>query len=177
MFHRKFLSRISVVRSIHQQTLKKKRIQLIENNEKYISKNDHQISSNVIENISEMIKEDKRRLFAIIQLSGSQYKVTTDDLIAIDVNFFPTVNDTIRLEKVLLVGCNDFTLLGQPLLPRSLIKVEGKIIEKTLSHVNYWFNYTPRKKNRKLKLFQLPRTVLRITDISFVKNSLSDMDK
>ena len=46
----------------------------------------------------------------------------------------------IRLEKVLLVGSKDFTLIGRPFLPRDQISVEATVVEKTLTHkkVNHW---------------------------------------
>ncbi|KAK7476278.1 hypothetical protein BaRGS_00032471 [Batillaria attramentaria] len=48
--------------------------------------------------------------------------------------FHQTVGDRLRLEKVLLVGGRDFTLIGQPMISRDHVKVEATVIEKTLSH-------------------------------------------
>ena len=49
-------------------------------------------------------------------IAGSQFKVTTEDVITVRNSFYPTIGDKIRLEKVLLVGGNDFTFIGKPLL-------------------------------------------------------------
>ncbi len=56
------------------------------------------------------------RLFAVVMIAGSQYKITVDDTIIIRNPFYPTIGDRIRLEKVLLVGGKDFSVLGKPLL-------------------------------------------------------------
>ena len=44
------------------------------------------------------------------------------------------IGQRIKIEKVLLIGSKDFTLIGRPLLPRDLINVEATVVEKTLSH-------------------------------------------
>lgn len=49
-------------------------------------------------------------------IGGSQYKVTNDDVIVVRNHFYPTIGDKIRLEKVLLVGSKDFTVVGKPLV-------------------------------------------------------------
>ena len=56
------------------------------------------------------------RLFAVVMIAGSQFKVTTEDVITVRNSFYPTIGDKIRLEKVLLVGSSDFTVIGKPLL-------------------------------------------------------------
>jgi large subunit ribosomal protein L21 len=48
--------------------------------------------------------------------------------------------------KVLLVGSSDFTVIGRPILSPHFVRVEGIVIEKTLSQtqMDYW--YAPKKK-------------------------------
>jgi large subunit ribosomal protein L21 len=50
------------------------------------------------------------------------------------------------MKKVLLVGSSDFTVIGRPLLSPHFVRVEGIVIEKTLSQtqMDYW--YAPKKK-------------------------------
>jgi len=43
---------------------------------------------------------DLGRLFAVVQVAGKQRKVTTEDIIVVESDFFPTIGDKIRLEKV-----------------------------------------------------------------------------
>lgn len=62
--------------------------------------------------------EDPRqsRNFAVVMVGGSQFKVTTEDVIVVRNHFYPTIGDKIRLEKVLLVGGKDFTVFGKPIV-------------------------------------------------------------
>ncbi|KAL8573479.1 hypothetical protein ACOMHN_047750 [Nucella lapillus] len=108
---------------------------------------------------------EQGRLFAVVSLNGTQRKITTEDVVAIEEEFAPTVGDRIRLEKVLLVGGKDFTLLGQPILSRDQVRVEATVIEKTLSHNQVWSTYKRRKRVRKLKLFRTPHTMVVINRI------------
>ncbi|XP_025937830.1 39S ribosomal protein L21, mitochondrial isoform X4 [Apteryx rowi] len=56
------------------------------------------------------------RLFAVVHFASKQWKVTSEDLIMMDNVLEAECGDRIRMEKVLLVGADDFTLIGRPLL-------------------------------------------------------------
>lgn len=56
------------------------------------------------------------RLFAVVHFASHQWKVTSEDLILIENELDIECGERIRLEKVLLVGADNFTLLGKPLL-------------------------------------------------------------
>ncbi|MEE6499368.1 hypothetical protein FKM82_003424 [Ascaphus truei] len=56
------------------------------------------------------------RLFAVVYFASRQWKVTNEDLILITASVDAECGDRIRLEKVLLVGSDNFTLIGKPLL-------------------------------------------------------------
>ena len=43
------------------------------------------------------------------------------------------IGTRITLDKVTLVGSTDFTLMGRPVLPRDLVRVEATVVEKNLS--------------------------------------------
>ncbi|KAH3723665.1 39S ribosomal protein L21, mitochondrial-like [Dreissena polymorpha] len=103
------------------------------------------------------------RLFAVVHVEGQQRKVTTEDLLLINGFFPPQIGDKIRLEKVMLVGGRDFTLMGKPILKRDLVNVEATVIEKTMSHVRV--NFTMLKRFRRLKLVQHPQAVIVINKI------------
>jgi len=67
--------------------------------------------------VNQKIKDPKAtRNFAVVMVGGSQFKVTTEDVIVVRNQFYPTIGDKIRLEKVLLVGGKDFTVVGKPIL-------------------------------------------------------------
>ena len=70
--------------------------------------------------------------------------MTDGDLVIVTGNSPVSNGDVIRLEKVLLLGSADFTLLGRPLLRPDLVRVEATCIEKSLTHT-----YTHFKKKRR----------------------------
>lgn len=57
----------------------------------------------VIEQVNERIEnQTEGRLFAVVQLCGKQFKVTSGDIIIIEGYWPPTTGDQIRLDKVSL---------------------------------------------------------------------------
>lgn len=128
----------------------------------------------LIARVSErMIRGDISRLFAVVHIRGLQRKVTTEDLVIVHGSFPPNIGERIRLEKVLLVGSKDFTLIGKPLLSRTLVNVEATVIEKTLTHSKPCLNYRPRKNDRKFKLFKGEQTIIVINKIAVNPNGLT----
>nr|XP_022306137.1 39S ribosomal protein L21, mitochondrial-like [Crassostrea virginica] len=109
--------------------------------------------------------EDRGRLFAVVHVAGSQKKVTVNDIIVVESSVFPTVGTRIRLEKVLLVGGKDFTLVGRPLLRRSVVNVEATVIEKTMSPMMLSFLMVKRRRVRRLKMQKTNQVVLLINSI------------
>ncbi|XP_045710693.1 39S ribosomal protein L21, mitochondrial [Phyllostomus hastatus] len=105
------------------------------------------------------------RLFAVVHLASHQWKVTPEDLILIDNELDVECGERIRLEKVLLVGADTFTLLGRPLLGKDLVRVEATVIEKTESWPKVNMKFKKRKNYRKKKIIVNPQTVLRINSI------------
>ncbi len=75
------------------------------------------MTTDVCQLVNQKIKDPKAtRNFAVVMVGGSQFKVTTEDVIVVRNQFYPTIGDKIRLEKVLLVGGKDFTVVGKPIL-------------------------------------------------------------
>jgi large subunit ribosomal protein L21 len=86
-----------------------------------------------VKKINEAVKNDETgRLFAIIHLCGKQFKVTPGDIILVEGYWEPSNGDQLRLEKVLLCGSQDFTLIGRPILQKGLVDVQATVIEKSL---------------------------------------------
>lgn len=144
-----------------------------------LSKFENELSKNTIAKVNDQItKKSHGRLFAVVYISGLQFKVTTEDIIVIRSYWAPTIGDRIRLEKVLLLGASDFTLIGRPLLPLDQVLVLGTVIEKTLTHSFPKFFYRPRSNIMKLNFLKSELTYLRITDISLCGkvNELGDTD-
>ena len=75
------------------------------------------VEDEVTKHVNDRMLSDKwSRRFAIVMIAGSQFKVTTEDVIVVRNSFYPTIGDRIRLEKVMLVGDSDFSLVGKPLV-------------------------------------------------------------
>ncbi|XP_074697959.1 large ribosomal subunit protein bL21m isoform X3 [Strix aluco] len=71
----------------------------------------------VVQKVNEMIATGQYgRLFAVVHFASKQWKITSEDLIMMDNVLEAECGDRIRMEKVLLVGADDFTLIGRPLL-------------------------------------------------------------
>lgn len=90
------------------------------------------------------------RLFAVLYLCGTQFKVTESDVIIVSGHWPPQTGDKLKLEKVLLVGGTDFTLIGRPILNRELVTIDATVIQKTLSHTITRFRMRKRKQFRRL---------------------------
>lgn len=92
-------------------------------------------------------------------------KVTDEDLILVENHIEADCGDRIRMEKVLLVGAQDFTLVGRPLLGQDLVRVEATVIEKTESwpkvHMRFWKRHRFQRKT----IIVQPQTVLRVNSI------------
>ncbi|KAL5009555.1 hypothetical protein ScPMuIL_011860 [Solemya velum] len=137
-----------------------------------VQKTQESDTTDLIQLVNEKLHKDNvGRLFAVVHVAGKQRKITTEDIIVVEGDFFPDVGDRIRLEKVLLVGGSDFTLTGRPMLSRDLVKVEATVVEKTLSNFKVTFTYIRRKGHRKFNLRRNPQTVLVINSIELNKLS------
>jgi large subunit ribosomal protein L21 len=103
--------------------------------------------------------------FAVVHLSGHQYKITNGDVIISEKLLGPEVGDEIYLLKVLLIGTKDWTAIGTPLLESA--KVRAVVEEQTKADKVIIFKKKRRKNYRRHKGHRQPITTLRITDIIF----------
>lgn len=110
-------------------------------------------------------RQDLGRLFAVVHFAGHQWKVTNEDLILIENHIEAGCGDRIRMEKVLLVGAEDFTLIGRPLLGKELVRVEATVIEKTESWPKVHMRFWKRHRFQRKRIIIQPQTVLRINSI------------
>lgn len=143
------------------------------------NKSEKEITKTVINQVNELVeKKAHGRLFAVIQVTGRQFKVSYDDIVVVQGTWAPNIGDKIRLEKVLLVGSQNFTLVGRPILPLDQVAVYATVIEKTLSHTVTFFRFIKRKRCRRTHLSRIPHTYLRINDIQIMNkiNHLGDTD-
>uniref|UniRef100_A0A8C8JX14 Large ribosomal subunit protein bL21m n=1 Tax=Oncorhynchus tshawytscha TaxID=74940 RepID=A0A8C8JX14_ONCTS len=133
----------------------------------YISSDEEERQHKVVlEHVNTLLaKEDYGRLFAVVHFASRQWKVTNEDLILIENHIDAECGDRIRLEKVLLVGGEEFTLIGRPLLGRNLVRVEATVIEKTESWPKVHMRFWKRHRYQKKRIIVQPQTVLRINTI------------
>jgi len=119
-----------------------------------------------VQNINNKIEKNEiGRLFAVVQICGKQFKITQGDVIMLEGFWEPSNGDQLRLEKVLLCGSQDFTLVGKPILQKGLVDIQATVIEKSLSHTRTHFKYKKRKQYRRINFQRSPTTVLRINSI------------
>lgn len=108
------------------------------------------------------------RLFAVVHLCGKQFKVTAGDVILVEGYWPPNIGDRIRLDKVLVAGGADFTLVGRPLVQRDLVHVQATVVEKTLTHTKTHFRKKRRKQYMRINFHRSPNTMLMINSVELV---------
>lgn len=127
--------------------------------------------TDVTNEINNQIAMDRTgRMFAVVQVCGKQFKVTENDIIIIEGFWPPNIGDRLKLEKVLLVGSTDFTLVGRPILNRELVSVDVTVIEKTLSHTKTRFRFRKRKQYRRIncKIFKVMKVAIYLKILLFI---------
>ncbi|XP_075994571.1 large ribosomal subunit protein bL21m [Genypterus blacodes] len=105
------------------------------------------------------------RLFAVVHFAGRQWKVTNEDLILIENHIEAECGERIRMEKVLMVGAEEFSLVGRPVLGRELVQVEATVLEKTQSWPKVHMRFWKRHRFQRKRIIVQPQTVLRINSI------------
>uniref|UniRef100_A0A1A9ZEA4 Large ribosomal subunit protein bL21m n=1 Tax=Glossina pallidipes TaxID=7398 RepID=A0A1A9ZEA4_GLOPL len=134
---------------------------------KEINQVDEKECENVFNKVNQQLRKDEGgRLFAVVHLCGKQFKVTAGDIILVEGYWPPAIGDQISLEKVMLAGGKDFTLIGMPLVEPGLVDVKATIIEKTLSHTKTIFKKKRRKQYMRTNFQRSPHTMIRINTIN-----------
>lgn len=128
------------------------------------------IYKRVSEDITKLIhQKNESRLFAVVQICGKQFKVTPGDIVVVEGNWAPNTGDKIKLEKVLVVGGESFSLIGKPLVNSKLVNIEATIIEKTLSHTRTHFKKKRRKQYMRINFMRSQNTMIMINSIDLVE--------
>lgn len=128
-----------------------------------VSDKEHEI---VLNKVNECIASDNvGRLFAVVMVGGVQYKITEDDLISVTGATNLKLGEKVRLEKVLLVGGRDFTLVGRPVVRRNVVKIEATVIEKSPAAPEVVQKFRPRKHYDIRFFYTRKLTTLRINSI------------
>lgn len=102
-------------------------------------------------------------MFAVVEFSGTQYKVVVDDLVVADRIEGVDIGDKLSL-PVLLVGSRRATVVGRPLVDGASVVCEVEELAKDKKVVTL---KTRRRKNSKsLVGFRRQVTILRVLDIA-----------
>lgn len=102
-------------------------------------------------------------MFAVVALSGTQYKVCPDDTIVVDKMDGVDIGDQIDIKDVLLVGSKKATMVGHPFVVGS--KVLASVEEMAKDKKVITFKTRRRKASKRMRGFRRQITVLRIDDI------------
>ncbi|KAF2358906.1 Ribosomal protein L21-like [Trinorchestia longiramus] len=139
-----------------------------------------EIAPCVVEQVNKQLEEGRAgRLFAVVHVAGQQFIIKSEDLIIIKGHWAPKLGESIRLEKVLLMGGRDFSLIGRPLLPLDQVYVDATVVEKTLSNTKIWFVTIPRGDFKRTKYIRESLTYLRINRVCVLNkvNELPDVER
>ncbi|KAH9281377.1 39S ribosomal protein L21, mitochondrial [Echinococcus granulosus] len=134
------------------------------------SEADIEVYNEVRKNVAESLAKNASRYFAVVHFAGKQFKVTNNDLISVKAPLIEAEpGELIRLEKILLAGNADFSIVGRPLLPRNNVLVTAMVVEKTLRHPSLWYQFHRRRRHRVMRVYQDNLVTLRIVDVA-IKN-------
>lgn len=112
----------------------------------------------------------KQRLFAVVHIFGKQNLVTNGDLMLVDQHLPLECGQELLLNKCLILGGKDFSIIGRPLVDKDLFRIRATVVEKTMTDHRCHYRHIPRSRGYKKFFYQsLPRTVLRINDVELIK--------
>lgn len=102
-------------------------------------------------------------IFGVVEIGGTQFKVTTDDIIFVNQLTDVDINEVLSLERVLLLGTQSQTLIGRPYVPGAqvLVAVEEHFRDGKVHVLKY-------KKRKHYRKYQAPRqnlTTLRVLQV------------
>ena len=109
-------------------------------------------------------KIEQQPLFAVVEVSGTQYKVTPDDLIITEKISGLDVNDVINLHRVMLLGSKTETMIGRPYIQDA--SVTAAVEEQFLDGKVIVFKKRRRKNSRRTNGHRQPLTSLRIMSVN-----------
>ena len=101
--------------------------------------------------------------FAVFALGCTQFKVGKGDIVNAERVPDAKVGEIIDLDRVLLLGSPDQTVVGYPYIPG--VKVQARVEEQTVDEKVIVFKMNRRKNYRRKQGHRRSVTILRITDI------------
>lgn len=122
----------------------------------------------IFDKVNSIIKSGNLgQTFAVIHLYNDQHLVHVGDIFATGMPIPADVGERIKLEKCLVVGNENFSLIGRPVLNRDLVHVEATVVEKTMTQTYFNMFHIPRNHGyRRYRFKRFPLSMLRINEIS-----------
>ncbi|KAG9312865.1 ribosomal protein L21-like protein [Chiua virens] len=111
--------------------------------------------------------------YIIASVVGRKYILTPRDVLTVPHLKDVCVGDILHLRDIHEIGSREYTLRGEPLLPRNHVKVEATVIEHTKGKMEVVFKKKRRKGYQKTIKNKHPYTRLRIGPIQFTNLPLS----
>ncbi len=114
-----------------------------------------------------------QKVFAVVELGGTQFKVTPDDVFFVSTLHGTDVNDVLELSGVMLLGSRGQTVIGRPYVPGAsvLVAVEEHFRDGKV-HV---FKRNPRKRYRKYMTTRPHLTTLRVLEVRGIEPAPGDL--
>ncbi len=104
-----------------------------------------------------------RIMFAVVETGGKQYTVQVGDTLKVE-KLNAEVGDVLKLDKVLLVGREVGTLIGQPIVKGALVEVH--VLAQELGDKVLVFKKRRRKDSKTLKGHRQHFTLLKVQAIT-----------
>ena len=102
-------------------------------------------------------------MYAVIKTGGKQYRVQQGDTIFVE-KMNAQADETVTFEEVLLVGNEESTKIGTPVVEGA--KVEGKVLAQVKAKKIVVYKYKAKKNERKKQGHRQPYTKVEITAIN-----------
>lgn len=103
-------------------------------------------------------------MFAIVEIGGSQFKVSPQDIIEVDFMEELEPGKTITLDRVVLTASSEKDAkIGQPYVEGA--SISAKVVAHTQGEKIRVFKFTPKKRHRKTQGHRQKYTKLEILDI------------
>ena len=121
----------------------------------------------VVGRLTGRVQIERSPVYAVVELGGSQAKLSPDDLIYTDRLPGVSVQDVLRLDRVLAVGTRTATRIGRPVLEG--VALTAAVEEVTLDAKVTHFHKRRRKASRRLTGHRQPVTALRVLSVEGVE--------
>ena len=107
-------------------------------------------------------------MYAVIESGGKQYRVEVGTELEVEL-LDVELGQELTLDRVLLVGDDDETAIGRPLVENA--SVEAEVLRRDRGPKLIVFKYRPKARRRVKKGHRQEHTILRITDVKLGSKS------